>query len=195
MFNISKKNISLIISFFLIISLIILSWRIFTNNQKIDQKQDLNPIKYENIIKKINSKNIQNLNEAENFIIKNQNIYGTLTALSLSKKYILNNKLNEALIALNNSLKYTKEENLNILLQLNIVKIKIEKNQNKQAIEILKKIHNHNWENIIEQIKGDIFININKKKEALQSWKKSLLTENSNASKEIINMKINNITD
>ncbi|AEO08364.1 YfgM family protein [Buchnera aphidicola] len=195
MFNISKKNISLIVSFFLIIGLMILCWKIFTNNQKTDQKQDLNPSKYENIIKKINNKNVQNLHEAENFIIKNKNIYGTLTALSLSKKYILNNKLNEAFIALNNSLEYTKEENLKILLQLNIVKIKIEKNQNKQAIEILKQIHNHNWDNIIEQIKGDIFININKKKEAIQSWKKSLLTENSNASKEIINMKINNIKD
>jgi len=44
-------------------------------------------------------------------------------------------------------------------------------------------------------MKGDIFININNKKEAIKSWKKSLFIEDSNASKEIINMKLNELKE
>ncbi|QIE02268.1 tetratricopeptide repeat protein [Buchnera aphidicola] len=195
MLNISKKNVTSVIAFIFIIGLIIFCWKIFISNKKLDQKEYPIAIKYEKIIKNINIKNIQSLNKAENFIIENHNIYGTLTALFLSKQYILYNKLNEALIVLNNSLKYTQEENLNIILKLNTAKIKIEQNENQQAIKILQEIQNHNWDNIIENMKGDAFMNINNKQAAIKSWEKALLIENSNASKEIINMKIHNIKD
>jgi len=189
MFNISKKNIIFFILFLFFISLILFYWKYpIPSRQK-----NLASLKYEEIIKKINMNNSENLNEAENFIIENDNIYGTLTALSLSKRYILSNNLEKAFIQLNNSLKYTKEEILKNILKLNIAKIYIQQFKNNQAIDILQTIHNHNWNNIIENMKGDIFINKNLKKEAIKSWKNSLLSENSNASKEIINMKISEL--
>lgn len=191
MFNFSKKNIIFFILFFLSISSIFFYWKyLFPVHSK-----NLDSSKYEKIIKKMNTKNPKYLNEIENFIIQKNNIYGTLTALSLAKKYVLSNNLDKAFIQLKNSLKYTKEENLKNILKLNMAKIKIQKYQHKEAMDILKTIQNHNWDNIIENIKGDIFINIKNKKEAIKSWRKSLLIENSHASKEIINMKINELKE
>ncbi|QCI24096.1 tetratricopeptide repeat protein [Buchnera aphidicola (Macrosiphoniella sanborni)] len=193
MLNISKKKIVFITLFFLFLSLnlIIFYWKY----PMIDQTKNLNAIQYEEIIKKININKPQNIYEVENFIIHNHNVYGTLTALSLSKEYILHNELDKALISLSNSLKYTSEENLKILLTLNIAKLKIEKNCNQQAIKILNRIQNHNWSNIIENMKGDIYMHLNNKKEAIKSWEKSLSLEDSNASKEIIRMKINDLKE
>lgn len=74
-----------------------------------------------------------------------------------------------------------------------MAKIQIQKNKNNEALNILLTIKNYNWNNMIENMKGDIFINKNNKKEALKHWEKSFLIEDSNASKEIINMKINEL--
>ena len=189
MFNISKNKIVFFIVFFLTISFIIFYWK---HPSRI-YKENLEILKYEEIIKKINVKDSKSLNEAENFIVKNNNIYGTLTALFLAKKYILYDNFDKAFIQLKNSLKYTKEENLKNILKLKIAKIQIQKNQNKEAIDMLDTIKNHNWNNIIENMKGDIFINKKNKKEALKHWKNSFLIEESNASKEIINIKINEL--
>ncbi|WAI11779.1 MAG: tetratricopeptide repeat protein [Buchnera aphidicola (Macrosiphum albifrons)] len=189
MFNISKIKIVFLILFFLIMSLILFYWKYpFVINKKSSEF-----LKYEEITKKINKKNVKNLHEVENFIIKNNNIYGTLTALSLAKKYVLYKNFDKAYIQLKNSLQYTTEENLKNILKLNMAKIQIQKNKNKEAIDILETINNHNWDNIIENMKGDIFAIKNNKKQALKCWKKSLLIEDSNASKEIINMKINEL--
>jgi len=185
----SKIKIIFLILFFLIIGFILFYWKYpFVINEKNSEF-----LKYEKITKKINKKNPKSLDEVENFILKNQNVYGTLTALSLAKKYVLYKNFDKAYIQLKNSLKYTKEENLKNILKLNMAKIQIQKNKNKEAINILKTIHNHNWDNITENIKGDIFAIENNKKQALECWKKSFLIEDSNASKEIINMKINEL--
>lgn len=191
MLKINKKIIFLITLFLFVLSLTVFYWKY----PIINQKKNFDSIKYSEILIKMNTNNPKNIYEVEQFIIKNQNIYGTLTALSLSKKYILDNKLDNALVTLNNSLKYTSEENLKILLSLNIAKIKIEKKQYQQALSILQKIQNHNWNNIIENMKGDIFKELKNTKEAIKSWEKSLSIENSNASKEIIQMKINDLKE
>ncbi|QCI17973.1 tetratricopeptide repeat protein [Buchnera aphidicola (Acyrthosiphon lactucae)] len=189
MFNILKKSIIFFILFLLFILCIFFYWKY----PSVIYKKNLESLKYAEIIKKINQKNTKNFNEVENFIIQNNNIYGTLAALSLAKKYVLYNNLDKAFIQLKNSLKYTQEENLKNFLKLNMAKIQIQKNKNNEALNILLTIKNYNWNNMIENMKGDIFINKNNKKEALKHWEKSFLIEDSNASKEIINMKINEL--
>ncbi|QCI21304.1 tetratricopeptide repeat protein [Buchnera aphidicola (Hyperomyzus lactucae)] len=186
MFNLLKKNVLFFISLFLVLIVFLF----YLQYPFRAQKENLDSSEYKKIIKKINKKNSKNLIEAEHFIIKNQNIYGTLTALYLAKKYTLEGTLNKAFLQLNNSLKYTKEENLKNILKLRMAKIKMQNSENKDALNILENIKNHNWDNIIENMKGDIFINEKNKKEAIKAWRKSLSIENSNASKEIINIKI-----
>lgn len=158
-----------------------------------EKELKLEKLKYEEVIKKINAKNNQDLKSIENFIIENKNIYGTLSSLFLAKKYILDKNLDKALIQLNNSLKYTKEENLQNILKIRIAKIKIQQNKNQDAMKILEEIKDNSWKNIVENMKGDIFMKNKEIKKAILAWKKSKYLEKSNASKEIINMKINEI--
>lgn len=189
MLNLIKKNVV----FFFIFALLFSFFLVFWNNSFFIDKKKLNSLEYELIIKKINSKNSEKLPEIEKFIIKNENIYGTLTAMFLAKKYVFLNDLDRAFVQLKNSLKYTKDENLKNILKLRMTKIKMQKSQSQEAINILKTIKNKNWENIIENMKGDIFIKEKNIKKAIFHWKKCLFFEKLNASKEIINMKINEI--
>ncbi|AWH90225.1 hypothetical protein DD681_00005 [Buchnera aphidicola (Melanaphis sacchari)] len=190
--NISiKKIIFLIILFLIIFCFFWFKNHINKNSLNIEKKIDMKYLKYEEIQQKINQKNIKNFNEAEQFILDNKNIYGTLASFSLAKKYILNNNLDKALDQLNNSLKYTKEENLKNILNLRIAKIQIQKKQNKDAIKTLEKINNKNWISIVENLKGDIFIEKKDIQKAIKSWEKSKKFEKSDAFKELVKMKIN----
>ncbi|QCI17398.1 tetratricopeptide repeat protein [Buchnera aphidicola (Aphis helianthi)] len=186
--SVSKKKVFLII-FFLVFIFIILFFVIKPKNTI----KSLNKPKYEEIIKEINAKKNLNFINIEKFIIDNKNIYGTLISLSLAKQYILKNNLEKAFIQLKTSLEYTKEENLKNILRIRMAKIKIEQNKEKDAIEIIQEIKDDSWKNIVENIKGDIFIKNKNTKEAINAWKKSKHFEDSKTSKEIINMKINEI--
>nr|WP_186821884.1 tetratricopeptide repeat protein [Buchnera aphidicola] len=158
-----------------------------------EKKINSQEFRYEEIIKKINAKKNQDLSTIEKFIIENKNIYGTLSSLFLAKEYILDNNLDKAFIQLNNSLKYTKEENLKNILKLRMARIKIQQNKNQDAMKILEKIKDDSWISIVENIKGDIFMKNKDIKKAKLAWEKSKYFQQSNASKEMINMKINQI--
>ncbi|WP_295163995.1 tetratricopeptide repeat protein [uncultured Buchnera sp.] len=188
-----KKSIlnkkTYLIVFILVFSILFIFW--FSKGQ--EKKSKLKELKYEEIIKKINANKKQDLSSVEKFIVENKNIYGTLSSLFLAKKYILDNNLDKAFIQLNNSLKYTKEENLKNILKLRIAKIKIQQNKNQDAMKILEDIKDSTWTSIKENMKGDIFMKNKDIKKAILAWEKSKYFEQSNASKEIINMKINQI--
>ncbi|QFQ31862.1 YfgM family protein [Buchnera aphidicola] len=184
--KIFKKKFFLIIFFFILVFFIF-----FLIIKPINQTKNVNKNTYEKIIKEINANKNANFFNAEKFIIENKNVYGTLISLSLSKKYILKNHLEEAFIQLKTSLKYTNEENLKNILRLRMSKIKIQQNKNKDAMQIIQEIQDDSWKSIVENIKGDIFMKNGNKKLAIKCWKKSKFLEESKTSKEIINMKIN----
>lgn len=186
--NFSKKKIYLII-FFLIT---IFSMLIFIIKPK-NKLKNIKKIQYEEIIKEINAKKNPNFLNIEKFIIENRNIYGTLTSFILAKQYILRNNLEKAFIQLKNSLEYTKEENLKNILRLRMSKIKIQQNKNKDAMKIIEEIKDDSWKSVVENIKGDIYIKNGNIDLAIKAWKKSKYFEESNISKEIINIKINEV--
>ncbi|ANZ22777.1 hypothetical protein ATN01_03030 [Buchnera aphidicola (Diuraphis noxia)] len=185
-----KKTISLTA---FLITLIIIFFFVFSKNFINSYKKNTTLIKDDEIEKKINSQKSENSNQKEVFYLKKNNLKDTLRGMVLAKKYILNNNLEKSFEILKNCLKNTEEENLKNILKIKMTKIKIQKNEYKIAIKILESIKNKNWINIVENIKGDIFSKQNKKKQAINCWKKSLLQTSSNASKEIIKMKINEL--
>jgi len=187
-FRISKKKVFLTI-FFLILICFILFFIIKPKNRV----KNLEKNTYEEIINEIDAKKNSNFLNIEKFIIENKNIYGTLVSLSLAKEYILKNNLEKAFIQLETSLKYTKDENLKNILKFRMSKIKIQQNKNKDAMHIIQTIKDHSWRNVVENIKGDIFMKNGNIKLAIKSWKKSKFFEQSKVSKEIIDMKINEI--
>nr|WP_053940553.1 tetratricopeptide repeat protein [Buchnera aphidicola] len=183
-----KKKIFLIIFFFILVF-----FMFFSIIKSKKQKKSLNQPTYEEIIEEINANTNENFFNAEKFIIDNKNVYGTLISLSLAKKYILKNHLEKAFIQLKNSLKYTTEENLKNILRLRMSKIKMQQNKNKDAIQIIEEIKDDSWSSIVENIKGDIFMNDGNKKLAIKCWEKSKFLEESQTLKKIINMKINEV--
>ena len=187
----SKKTKKIYLIIFLLIVLIVFVFSFVTFNKK--EQLSSKELKYEQIIKKINAKENQDLTDIEEFIIENKNIYGTLSSLYLAKKYVLNDKLDKAFIQLNNSLEYTKEENLRNILKIRMAKIKIQQKKHSEAMNILNEIKDENWTSIVENMKGDIFIQDKKIKKAKSAWEKSKLLQQSVTSQEIINMKINQI--
>ncbi|WP_422667474.1 tetratricopeptide repeat protein [Buchnera aphidicola] len=188
----SKKNIYVIL--FLIFCLVIFLFLKKTLNiySLNNIKYQLPSIKYEKIIKTIDIKKPLTLIQAEDFIKQNKNINGIFISFFLAKQYVLNNQLKKAITTLDNSLKYAQEENLKNLLLLKIATIKIEQHDYQHAINILNKIKDHSWDNIIKNYKGDIFKQLHNNKKAKQEWENSQEIEESNIIKKIIQIKINN---
>lgn len=186
--SISRKKVFLITFFFIMIFFIL--FLIIKPKNKIKKFEKA---KYEEIIREINAKKNGDFLNIEKFIIENENIYGTLASLSLAKQYVLKNNLEKAFIQLETSLKYTKEENLKNILRIRMAKIRIQQNKYKDAMQIIQEIKDDSWRNIAENIKGDIFIKTGNIKLAIQAWEKSKYFEESKTSKEIINMKINEV--
>lgn len=185
-FNFSKNKI-----FLIIFCIIIISFTSFLIIKPKNQTKNYKQTQYAEIIQEINAKNNANFIHVEKFIIENENIYGTLAALSLAKQYILKNNLEKAFIQLKTSLKYTKEENLKNILRLRMSQIKMQQKKNKDAMQIIEEIKDYAWKSIVENIKGDIFMKNGNIRLAIQSWEKSKYFEESKTFKEIINMKIN----
>lgn len=186
MINSLQKKIILLIIFFLFLIFLFIFQKFMFQEKKIN----IPSLKYEEIIQKIDVKKPNQLKKIQKFIINNKNIYGVLASMHLSKKYIIFHDLENALITLKNGMKYITDNNLKNILKIRIAQIKIQKNENQDAIDLLNTITNKNWENIIENMKGDIFMKKNNIKEALKSFQKSFSNEKSHASKEIIKMKI-----
>jgi predicted negative regulator of RcsB-dependent stress response len=196
MFNFSKKKIIFFGIFFLVIIMTsTLSFPFWTSSKSNSEhnKKNLTPLKYETIIEEISLEKPESLKKAEIFIVNNRNIYGTLTSIFLAKKYIAHNDFNAALIQLNNSLQYTEEENLKNILKIKIAAINMQINQYDTAIKMIETLSKKGWKNIIYNLKGDLFFQQKKIQEAIKCWNKSLSEETSNASKELIKMKINEI--
>ncbi|QCI21870.1 tetratricopeptide repeat protein [Buchnera aphidicola (Hyadaphis tataricae)] len=196
MLNFSEKKIIFFSIFFLVIIITLtLSFPFWTSSKSNSEhnKKNLKPLKYETIIEQISLEKPESLKQAESFIVNNRNIYGTLTSMFLAKTYITHNDFNAALIQLNNSLKYTEEENLKNILKIKIATINMQINQYDTAIKMIETLSKKGWKNIIYNLKGDLFFQQKKIQEAIKYWKKSLSEETSNASKKLIKMKINEL--
>ena len=116
---------------------------------------------YENIIKSINIKQEKSLKNAEFFINSNKNIYGHLVLLKLTKIYIKNNRLNNALKLLLNNKNFSIDSNFFNLFTLKIAQIQFQKNYINEAIKTINNITDHSWSNIKSNFKKNIYFQLN----------------------------------
>ncbi|WWP01042.1 MAG: tetratricopeptide repeat protein [Candidatus Dasytiphilus stammeri] len=139
-------------------------------------------------IKKLNL----NQHPAEIFI-SNNNIYGILTTLNQAKYFILNNKLDQAALQLQNSLKDIKDNNIYAILSIRLARIQLQQKKMLEALHTLDNIKGDHWNSIIAEIKGDIFLTNAAIKEANKEWHNCMNLSMSPLLKDIVQMKIDNL--
>lgn len=156
-----------------IILVIISTIIIYINYHNKIQKDNISNIYY-NLIIAIQKKEKKSINFYSNEIIKNHknSIQYDLSCLIQAKKNIKENNLN-------NAKKYLKliienyNSNLYDIANIRIIKILIEKKKYKKALLLIKKKKNIIYKPFYKELKGDIFLKINKKKDATEVYRKS----------------------
>ncbi|MBK4765172.1 MAG: tetratricopeptide repeat protein [Pantoea sp. Brub] len=174
-----------------IISVIYLSNNHESNSLKTKHLLD----KYQEIINLINIDDIQNnFNKINNFINDNQNIFGIITAMNLSKYYIDNNEINKAGLLLNKISKNIHDSNLQSIIDIRLARIENAQNNFSQALKILNNIKDNSWKFIISNIRSEALLGQEKKELARYELIKGMHTYPSfDILKKIMQIKANNL--
>ncbi|CRK85538.1 UPF0070 protein YfgM [Candidatus Providencia siddallii] len=133
------------------------------------------------------------IESAKKFILENNNIYGVITALELSRVFVNNNNLNDAQKILTNILRKPMNVNIQDLINIRIARIKLEQGNIDDAITYVSSIKNKLWQSMIQNILGDAFIYKGDKLSAKSSYKLGL-DNSSRFIKNILILKLNNIS-
>ncbi|PPI86681.1 YfgM family protein [Candidatus Pantoea edessiphila] len=194
-----KKILMISIIFFISMCMFIISGWLFVyqkSNENVITTKDLLE-QYQRIISSLQvnqSKNFLSelsLKEIDNFIYNNKNVYGSMVGMILAKHYIIHNKFDKAILSLKTILKFTKDINLQSLINLRLARIQIEQNKFDEALKTLDCIKDDSWSVVASDLRGEILFSKGNKDLAKKEWNK---ISNSNISpiyNQIIQMKIN----
>ncbi|QCI23553.1 tetratricopeptide repeat protein [Buchnera aphidicola] len=139
---------SSIFLFILIFLFFIFYYDIFS----LDNNSDIE--NYKKIIQSSNIKNKESIDNLIKFINNNQNnIYSSLASLYLSKIYVNNKELSNALLVLKYSLKHTLDSNILNIIILNIAKIQFQLGNKLETIKTINRITDSSWNNIKNDFK------------------------------------------
>ncbi|XBC38729.1 MAG: tetratricopeptide repeat protein [Buchnera aphidicola (Melaphis rhois)] len=118
----------------------------------LDNNSDIE--NYKKIIQLSNIKNKESIDNLIKFINNNQNnIYSSLASLYLSKIYVNNKELSNALLVLKYSLKHTLDSNILNIITLNIAKIQFQLGNKLETIKTINRITDSSWNNIKNDFK------------------------------------------
>lgn len=180
------KSITFIILLSFLIFLGIYYWH-YKNTSELQEVSDT----YQSLINTIEKNNSSE--KVHNFIKKNNNIYGLLASLEMTKKYIDKNQLQDAEIELKKSFQIIKNVELKNILSIRLARVQLAQKKIDDAIKTLGEIHNEEWKNIKSHLLGYALLIKNDIQGARNIWIDSINHDNSNILKDIIQMQIDNI--
>ncbi|XBC39241.1 MAG: tetratricopeptide repeat protein [Buchnera aphidicola (Nurudea shiraii)] len=184
-YNLNKTQKNII---FLFLALFAFLFFKFYLNVNIDVKN------YDKLIQEVKINKDISIKKIIEFIKNNENnIYGTFASLYLSKTYFEKNLLYNALLILQNNLKYIHDEHILNIVILNMSKIHLQLNNYKKSLKLINNINLKSWKSIKHDLKGNVFFLLNNTEQAILEWKKSIYYQIREELKEIVQMKLNNI--
>ncbi|WWP02012.1 MAG: tetratricopeptide repeat protein [Candidatus Dasytiphilus stammeri] len=122
-----------------------------------------------------------------------KNIYGSLTALNLAKKYVINNEFHKAEIILKNNLPFIHDKNIIAIYRLYIARLQLQQNNISAALITLNKINDSSWKKNFIDVQGDIILREGKIEKAKKTWSEGINITSSLIMISIMQMKINQL--
>ncbi|MCT4701473.1 YfgM family protein [Enterobacteriaceae bacterium H20N1] len=170
----------------------LVGWR-YWNSHQADSAM-ASSLEYQNVTSAVNASQPATLSAAEKFAAETKNTYGALASLELAQKYVDNNDLAKAAAQLQQGLSNTSDANLQALINVRLARIQIQQKQADTALKTLDGIKGEGWVAIVADLRGEALLSKGDKQGARDAWSKGAQTDASPALREMMQMKINNLS-
>lgn len=170
----------------------LVGWRYWTSHQAESAREA--SLAYQTAVTAISADKPQTLTAVEKFAAENQNTYGALASLEAAQQYVDKNDLAKAEANLQQGLKNTSDENLQALLNLRLARIQVQQKQTDAALKTLDAIKGEGWVAIVADLRGEALLSKGDKQGARDAWSKGVESNSSPALREMMQMKINNLS-
>jgi len=167
-------------------------WRYWSSHQQDSAKTV--SAEYQKVISAMQAGKPETLEAVNTFASENSNTYGALAALDLAKQYVDSNQLDKAATLLQNGLKDTKDANLQAVINLRLARIQLQQNQADAALKTLDGVKGDGWTAIVADIRGEALLSKGDKQGARDAWSKGVESDASPALKQMMQMKMNNLS-
>lgn len=179
-----------------IVFALFISWGWSYWHQLKEKNLVLASIQYERLVSAISSnENTSMLNNLADSLLKNYGYspYASLAALQLAKVDVDQNNLSDAVNRLDWIINHGHDQILQSIAKLRLVRILLTQNQAKAALKLLSKNEDKAYFPIFLEERGDIFKNLGRGKEALQSYLAAKQAFGKGIEQPLLEMKINNL--
>jgi len=167
-------------------------WRYWSSHQQDSAKTV--SAEYQKVTSAMQAGKPETLEAVNTFASENSNTYGALAALDLAKQYVGSNQLDKAATLLQNGLKDTKDANLQAVINLRLARIQLQQNQADAALKTLDGVKGDGWTAIVADIRGEALLSKGDKQGARDAWSKGVESDASPALKQMMQMKMNNLS-
>ncbi|WP_148052449.1 YfgM family protein [Atlantibacter hermannii] len=170
----------------------LVGWRYWTSHQAESAREA--SLAYQTAVTAISADKPQTLTAVEKFAAENQNTYGALASLEAAQQYVDKNDLAKAEANLQQGLKNTSDENMQALINLRLARIQVQQKQTDAALKTLDAIKGEGWVAIVADLRGEALLSKGDKQGARDAWSKGVESNSSPALREMMQMKINNLS-
>ncbi|MGD9425571.1 YfgM family protein [Pantoea sp. NSTU24] len=167
-------------------------WRYWSSHQ--DDTAKTVSAEYQQLTTAMQAGKPETLEAVNRFASENSNTYGALAAMDLAKQYVDAGQLDKAATLLQNGLKDTKDANLQAVINLRLARIQLQQNQADAAIKTLDGVKGDGWTAIVADIRGEALLTKGDKQGARDAWSKGVESDASPALKQMMQMKMNNLS-
>lgn len=167
-------------------------WRYWSSHQ--DDMAKTVSAQYQQLTSAMQAGKPETLEAVNRFASENSNTYGALAAMDLAKQYVDAGQLDKAATLLQNGLKDTKDANLQAVINLRLARIQLQQNQADAALKTLDGVKGDGWTAIVADIRGEALLTKGDKQGARDAWSKGVESDASPALKQMMQMKMNNLS-
>ncbi|MGC0985980.1 YfgM family protein [Pantoea agglomerans] len=167
-------------------------WRYWSSHQ--DDTAKTVSAQYQQLTSAMEAGKPETLEAVNRFASENSNTYGALAAMDLAKQYVDAGQLDKAATLLQNGLKDTKDANLQAVINLRLARIQLQQNQADAALKTLDGVKGDGWTAIVADIRGEALLTKGDKQGARDAWSKGVESDASPALKQMMQMKMNNLS-
>ncbi|MFV9668674.1 YfgM family protein [Pantoea sp. ARC607] len=167
-------------------------WRYWSSHQ--DDTAKTVSAEYQQLTTAMQADKPETLEAVNRFASENSNTYGALAAMDLAKQYVDAGQLDKAATLLQNGLKDTKDANLQAVINLRLARIQLQQNQADAALKTLDGVKGDGWTAIVADIRGEALLTKGDRQGARDAWSKGVESDASPALKQMMQMKMNNLS-
>jgi len=167
-------------------------WRYWSSHQ--DDTAKSVSAQYQQLTTAMQAGKPETLEAVNRFASENSNTYGALAAMDLAKQYVDAGQFDKAATLLQNGLKDTKDANLQAVINLRLARIQLQQNQADAALKTLDGVKGDGWTAIVADIRGEALLTKGDKQGARDAWSKGVESDASPALKQMMQMKMNNLS-